>query len=118
MREACSGIEDALVDIGERAARWRVEVDAYIDSRIRFEVDRDLGTLEVERESIGAYGDDALGIIWPALLGRVGVAADWRGTRRLVAFTKRGATGQRIQLSGGWTVYRRRGGFEIRRGGR
>jgi tRNA(Ile)-lysidine synthase len=118
MRAACPGIEDALVDIGERAARWRADVDAFIDSRIRFEVDRDLGTLEVDRESIAGYGDDALGIIWPALLGRLGVAADWRGTQRLVAFTKRGSTGQRIQLSGGWTVYRRRRGFEIGRGGR
>ena len=49
------------------------------------------------------------------LLARIGSAADRRGTRRLVAFTIRGSTGQRIQLSGGWTVYRRRGVLEVRR---
>ena len=54
-------------------------------------------------------------IIWPALLARIGVAADWRGTRRLIAFTTEASSGQRIQLSGGWTVYRRRAGFEVRR---
>jgi len=84
---------------------------------VRFELDRERETLEVAGESLRGFSDEALGIIWPALLGRLGVAADWRGTRRLVAFTTRGRTGQRIQLSGGWTVFRRRGGFEVRRGG-
>jgi tRNA(Ile)-lysidine synthase len=118
MRAVCPGIEDALVDVGERAARWRADVDAHIDARIRFDVDRDLETLEVERQSLAGYGDDALGVIWPALLSRLGIAADWRGTRRLVAFTTGGSTGQRMQLSGGWTVHRRREGFEVRRGSR
>lgn len=118
LRAARPGIEDALVDLGDRAARWRADVDAHIDRRIRFDVDRELETLEVERQSLAGYGDDALGIIWPALLSRLGIAADWRGTRRLVAFTTEGSTGQRIQLSGGWTVYRRRQGFEVRRGSR
>ena len=116
MRGVCPGIEDTLVEIGERAARWRADVDAHIDARIRFDVDRDLETLEVERQSLAGYSDDALGIIWPALLSRLGIAADWRGTRRLVAFTTGGSTGQRIQLSGGWTVHRRGQGFEVRRG--
>jgi tRNA(Ile)-lysidine synthase len=115
MRAAHPGIDSALAELGERAARWRVDVDAVIDQRVRFEVDRELGILDVARESLAGFSDDALGIIWPALLGRLGVAADWRGTRRLVAFTTQGSTGQRIQLSGGWTVYRRRRGFEVRR---
>ena len=118
LRAVCPGIESALVDVGERAARWRADADAHVDAWIRFEVDRDLQTLEVERQSLAGYSDEALGIVWPALLGRLGIAADWRGTRRLVAFTTGGSTGQRIQLSGGWTVYRRRNGFEVRRGSR
>jgi tRNA(Ile)-lysidine synthase len=117
MRVACPRIEDDLVAIGDRAARWRADVESYLDVRIRFEADAETGFLEVERDSLARYTDDALAILWPALLGRVGVAADWRGTRRLVAFTTRGKTGQRIQLSGGWTVYRRRPVFEVRRAG-
>ena len=115
LRRAQPGFEDDLVALGERAAQWRADVDAEIDTRVQFEVDRERETLEVAVESLGGFSDETLGIIWPALLGRLGVAADWRGTRRLVAFTTRGRTGQRIQLSGGWTVFRQRRGFEVRR---
>lgn len=117
MRASHPRIDADLGAIGERAARWRADVDAQIDARIRFDVDVDLETLEVDGASLGGFPDDALAILWPALLARLGIAADWRGTQRLVAFTTRGKTGQRIQLSGGWTVFRRRGGFEVRRAG-
>jgi len=115
MRAVHPEIEADLADLGERAARWRADVDAIVDARIRFDADREMETLEVEHDSLRGLSHDVLGIIWPALLARIGVAADWRGTRRLVAFTTGAASGQRIQLSGGWTVYRRRGGFEVRR---
>jgi tRNA(Ile)-lysidine synthase len=115
MRVTHPRIDGDLAAIGERAARWRADVDVAIDAHIRFDVDQMLETLEVDGASLRGLDDDALGIVWPALLARLGVAADWRGTRRLVAFTTRGKTGQRIQLSGGWTVFRRRGGFEVRR---
>jgi tRNA(Ile)-lysidine synthase len=115
MRAAHPDIDDDLFRLGARAARWRSDLDAYLQARIRFDVDRELETLEVSRESLHGFADDALGILWPALLGRLGVAADWRGTQRLVAFTTRGRTGQRIQLSGGWNVLLRRRRFEVRR---
>jgi tRNA(Ile)-lysidine synthase len=115
MRRVQPGFEGELLALGERAAAWRADVDTQIDARIRFEVDRERETLEVVGESLRGFSDEVLAIIWPALLGRLGIAADWRGTRRLVAFTTRSRTGQRIQLSGRWTVFRRRGGFEVRR---
>jgi tRNA(Ile)-lysidine synthase len=115
LRAIAPGLESELVGLGDRAAAWRSDLDAVIDERIDFHVDTEWGILEVGAAGFAGYSDDALGIIWPALLGRIGVAADWRGTRRLVAFTTRSKTGQRIQLSGGWTVYRRRGRFEVRR---
>jgi tRNA(Ile)-lysidine synthase len=115
MRVAHPGIEDEIVALGDRAARWRADLDAAIDAGIRYDADRDLGILEVERDDLARLSADALAIIWPALLSRVGLAADWRGTRRLVAFTTQGSSGQRIQLSGGWTVTRRRRVFEVRR---
>ena len=117
MRSVHPRIESDLADIGRRAARWRADVDQVIDARIEFDVDPDGETLEVSRASLAGHSDESLGIIWPALLARLGLAADWRGTHRLVAFTTRGSTGQRIQLSGGWTVHRRRGAFEVRRDG-
>jgi tRNA(Ile)-lysidine synthetase-like protein len=115
MRAVRPGIDADLADLGERAARWRADVDALVDTRIRFDADREMETLEVDRDSLHGLAPDALGIHWPAHLARIGVAADWRGTSRLVAFTTEGTSGQRIQLSGGWTVYRRRGAFEVRR---
>jgi tRNA(Ile)-lysidine synthase len=117
LRSVHPRIESDLADIGRRAARWRADVDQVIDARIEFDVDAESETLEVSRGSLAGHSDESLGIIWPALLARLGIAADWRGTRRLVAFTTRGSTGQRIQLSGGWTVHRRRGAFEVRRDG-
>jgi len=117
LRAVTPAIESALIDVGDRAASWRRDLDAAIDRKITFHADVEAGVLEVERTSLAGYDDDALGIIWPALLSRIGVAADWRGTRRLAAFTREGSTGQQIQLSGGWTVYRRRRGFEVRRDG-
>lgn len=114
LRRASPSIDGDLLAIGERAAAWRHELESVIDARLRFVADPDAGTLDVPRESLAGHSPDALGILWPALLARVGLAADRRGTRRLVAFTTEGSTGQRIQLSGGWTVYRRRWGFAVR----
>jgi tRNA(Ile)-lysidine synthase len=110
-------IDTDLTEIGERAARWRDDVDKAIDALIDFDADAAEPALDVSIESLCSYEAEALGIIWPALLARIGVIADWRGTRRLVEFTNRGSTGRRIQLSGGWVVTRRRGGFEVRRQG-
>ena len=115
LRSGTPGLEAALVDIGERASRWRAEVDEAVDARIDHTADREAGTLDVAASSLGVYDDGVLAILWPALLARIGVAADWRGTRRLVEFTRKGTTSQRIQLSGGWVVSRRRNGFEVRR---
>lgn len=111
LRAVSPTLDDDLLAIGEQAAHWRADLDREIDRTIEFVVAD--GTLEVARESLAGHSAEALGVIWPALLARVGLAADWRGTRRLVAFTKEGRTGQRIQLSGGWTVYRRRQGFQV-----
>lgn len=115
LRAVSPAIESELVELGHRAAQWRSEVDMAIDEGVDFSVDADAGILEVSRDSLRGYSDDVLGLVWPALLARVGLVADRRGTRRLVAFTNEGSAGQQIQLSGGWTVYRRRRGFEVRR---
>jgi tRNA(Ile)-lysidine synthase len=114
LRRQTPTIDDMLLDIGERAAKWRDDLDQAIDRDIDFDADAVEQELDVSIESLRPYGQEALGIVWPALLGRIGIAADWRGTRRLVEFTKNGSTSQRIQLSGGWVVFRRRKAFEVR----
>jgi tRNA(Ile)-lysidine synthase len=118
LRRVCPAIDAELIAIGKRAADWRADVEAAVDERIDSSADPEAGVLDVPAGALGGFSADALAVIWPVLLSRIGIAADRRGTRRLVAFTTGGSTGQRIQLSGGWTVYRRRGRFEIRREGR
>ena len=73
LRAVRPGFDSELVELGERAARWRRDVEAAIDARIRFDADRDRATLEVARESLLGYSEATLGIVWPALLGRVGM---------------------------------------------
>jgi tRNA(Ile)-lysidine synthase len=115
LRAHAPTIDSTLVDIGERAARWRADVDAAVASLIDFSADLAHSVLDVSADSLEPYGPAPLAVIWPALLARIGVTADWRGTRRLVAFTKEGSAGRRIQLSGGWVVFRHRSVFEVRR---
>jgi hypothetical protein len=45
----------------------------------------------------------------------VGLAMDWRGTVRAAAFTRGSRVGARIQLSGGWEIWRSRHLFELGR---
>ena len=117
LRARTPSIEETLLEIGERAARWRVDVDVAIDALIDFEADAERRALDVAVDSLKRYDPAALAVIWPALLARIGIMADWRGTRRLVEFTTKGSSGRRIQLSGGWVVFRRRATFDVRPGG-
>jgi tRNA(Ile)-lysidine synthase len=117
LRARTPSIDATLAEIGERAARWRDDVDTAIDAVIDFDAGAGEPGLDVSAASLQRHDADALAIIWPALLARIGVTADRRGTHRLVEFTKTGSTGRRIQLSGGWVVVRRRTGFEVRREG-
>lgn len=114
LRAVRPAFDETMIDIGERAARWRDDVDRAVDSLVDFNADVAAATLEVSVASLKPFGPDSLAVIWPALLARIGVAADWRGTRRLVEFTKQASTGRQIQLSGGWVVVRHRTGFEVR----
>lgn len=115
LRRVAPAIDAELAAIGEDAAGWRAAVESFVDRRIPFDAHPGAGILEVPCEALSGFSEEALAIVWPALLARIGIAADWRGTRRLAAFTIEGSAGQRIQLSGGWTVYRRRRALEVRR---
>jgi tRNA(Ile)-lysidine synthase len=109
------GFRDWLLDLSARAAAWRRELDAVVD---RLEPAACDGALSVAASRLQGYDAEALSVLWPALAGRVGVALDWRGTRRLAEFTTSGTVGGSVQLSGGLEVVRRRDEFVLRRAAR
>jgi tRNA(Ile)-lysidine synthase len=103
LRAADPTIDDALLAIGERAARWRREVEAVVDVLVR---PRRAGehALVVAAEELAGYDRDSLCVLWGALAGRVGLALDRRGTVRCAAFTMKSPKRGAIPLSGGWEL--------------
>jgi tRNA(Ile)-lysidine synthase len=108
-------IDDELVVLSRAAARWRRQVDVWIETCVSYRVDGDGLELRVAVDSLGRLAPESLAIVWPALAGRVGVVLDWRGIQRIVDFTIGGRAGRHIPLSGGWRVYRSRDALEVRR---
>ncbi len=106
-----------VLRLARDAAMLRAEVEAVAAAMARPSSDArtDLAALSVAVADVAGYDADALAVLWPALAARVGLALDWRGTRRLVAFTiSEGRVGSSIQLSGGWEVIRDRDHLELR----
>jgi tRNA(Ile)-lysidine synthase len=101
LRAVDPSIDDALLAIGERAARWRAEVEALVDAMLHRVYEN---ALVVAASELARYDRDSLSVLWSALAGRIGLALDRRGTARCSAFTmsrpRRGA----IPLSGGWQL--------------
>lgn len=107
-------LTEELLELGRRAAEWRVAVERVVDGEIVPTVHGRRG-LDVAAVSLAGYSPESLAVLWPAIAGRVGVALDRRGTRRLVEFTSLGRAGTCVQLAGGWEVYRTTDRFELRR---
>lgn len=110
--ERCQpGFRAELVALGARAARWRSAVEAWVQTIALHEAGpSELLVAEAELAEVGAGG---LAVLWPALLARMGVVADRRGTDRLTRFTSTSVSGQEIQLAGGVRVRRRHGAFVV-----
>ena len=104
---------DELLDLAARAADWRDTVGLIVDA-LGVERHAD-GSLFVARRALGAYDERELAILWPEIAARMDVTMDRRGTHRVAAFTRQGATGGSIQLSGGIEVVRTREHFVVRR---
>ena len=103
-----------LIAVAEDAASWRRELRELVDSAIRFEHNAGGGGLDVVVADLKGYSREALAILWPELVDRVGATLDRRGVERIVEFTMSGKVGRRIQLSGGWELSRSRDRFELR----
>jgi len=102
-----------MLALAERAAAWRVDVDALVRAIVSESVDG--GILRVAREELATYDSSTLSVLWPAIAARASVTLDRRGTLRLAQFTTSGAPGARMQLSGGVEVFRHRDFFVLRR---
>jgi tRNA(Ile)-lysidine synthase len=53
---------------------------------------------------LAGHDQDSLGMLWSALAGRLGLALDRRGTRRLTSFTMSDRSSGSMPLAGGWRV--------------
>ena len=102
-----------LLGLSRRAAALRLEVDA---AAAAISSVSGVGRVSVAVADVAGYDAESLAVIWPAIAARIGLALDWRGTQRVVAFTiAQGRPGASIQVSGGWDVVRERGRLSLRR---
>jgi tRNA(Ile)-lysidine synthase len=110
LRRVNPALDAELIALSERAAALRAELDRI--ARDMSDVTAD-ARLTVAASRVAGYSRASLGILWPAMAARLGLALDRRGTERAVAFTIKEGAGRRIQLSGGWEIYRSRDRFEL-----
>jgi tRNA(Ile)-lysidine synthase len=103
---------DDLLDVADRAAAWRAEVDQLVSRYVSESPDE--RAIRVARHELATYDSAALCVLWPAIAARAGITLDRRGTRRLAQFTTEGASGSRMQLSGATEVIRERDAFVLR----
>ncbi len=93
------GFADEVLEIGERAAAWRRDVEALLDASGAVEVRS--GVWRVPTATFDGTSDEGSAVQWAALFGRVGVALDARGTRTLVGFSNARKRGSHVQVAGG-----------------
>ena len=114
------GLAGELLAIGVRAAAWRRDVDRFVTAHVPVAPLRRTSApshaFEVGTEALGGMSPAELSILWPSIAARFGVTLDRRGITRLTAFTRQSRVGSRIQLSGGWSVVRSRGGLTFATG--
>ena len=112
LERASPGFAEWCWALGVRAAAWREEMEALVDS-IGATIP-DAGTLVLPASHVGLLGPREWAVLWPALAARVGVVMDRRGTERAAEWAPRAAAGQAIPLSGDAGIERTRSTFVIR----
>ncbi|MEO7217192.1 MAG: tRNA lysidine(34) synthetase TilS [Gemmatimonadaceae bacterium] len=112
LERAAPGFAGSLLEISEKAAAWRAQMEAIA---LSFPMMSDSPeSHSFQRRPLSVFPGASLRYLWPALCARAGIILDWRGTERLAEFTIEGETGQQIQLSGGVTVYMERQAITFR----
>jgi tRNA(Ile)-lysidine synthase len=102
-------------DLGQRAAAFRADVTRLVDRALTPTPLPD-GALVVAADPVARVGAAGWGVIWPELLGRVGVPMDRRGIARAAAWAPTARAGSRIPLAGGASIERTASTFVIRPG--
>ncbi|MFL5560433.1 MAG: tRNA lysidine(34) synthetase TilS [Gemmatimonadaceae bacterium] len=98
-------LADELLDIARRAAELRSALEGT--ARTLASLGKD-GSLGVAAAPLADYDPEGLRTLWPAIAAQGDIVLDARGTAGLARFTKCSKTGDRMQLSGGVEVLRRR----------
>jgi len=114
LRRVDPDIDSTLWAIGERAARWRAEVEALVNASLPFR-HPDRATIAIAQAELAGLGASSLSVLWPVLAGRVGLALDRRGTQRCTTFTMKQPHRGAIPLSGGWMLEARGGELVLHR---
>ena len=97
------GFGDELLVLAESAHRLRCDVESFVDEELRPVVDAGRRLVVASRELMD-YDADSHAILWPALAGRVGLALDARGIRRIASFASSRPRDGSIPLAGGWNL--------------
>jgi tRNA(Ile)-lysidine synthase len=115
LRRSRPRIDDDLLAIARRAARWRASVEAFVEESVPVELRRPGMALDVPLSALESHAAESLAVLWPTVAAKVGITLDRRGIQRLVAFTHESRVGARMQLSGGWEAVRSRGAIQLRK---
>ena len=113
LRAVAPAIDTVLLDLARQSAQVRLDVDGFIDRVLLPHVH--VNRLAVGADHFGVHDSESVALLWGALAARVGLALDWRGTRRISAFIKREPRGGCIPLSGGWILEAGRGTYILRK---
>jgi tRNA(Ile)-lysidine synthase len=117
LERSSPGFRDWLLDVGRRAAAWRVEVASATDRHWQPDVAPGGGGVRVPRDRRRIPSRVEAALFWPEVAGRVGITLDWRGTDRLASFTTKVVTGLQMPLSGGAIVTSSRTAWSLQRAG-
>ena len=113
LRGVDASFDAGLLSVARRAAALRREVEAFVDVVLSPRV-RD-GCLVVASRELMGYDADSHAMLWPALAGRVGLALDARGIRRIASFASSHPCGGSIPLAGGWSLEATRDAYILQR---
>ena len=103
LRRSRPGFEPELLAIARRADALRREVESFIDRALR-PILLEEGRLVVASGELMDYDADSHAVLWPALAGRVGLALDARGIRRIASFASLHPRSGSIPLARGWCL--------------
>ena len=113
LRAVAPNFDADLLDAARQSSHLRRDIDAFVDRVVRPRVVAQ--RLVVDAGVLEGYDRESLAVLWAALAARAGLALDWRGTRRLSAFTIGERHAGSIPLSGGWRLEAAHGTYILRR---